>query len=321
MGLIWICGTLYFCRLHSSSSITNPRVTERMTLLASMRRHSIRVQHHLHRWSICGTDGGQLLSEAFSHPVPRLSRSSSCSSASSDSALSTESTPSASAGPFTVVLLGDGGVGKSALASIFAGASDSMGSECELYGGEIFEQTITVDGERASVTLLDIWDSQDEDSWSKQRCLQTGDAFIIVYAITDRSSFLHASDLRVQLRREREADRTPIILVGNKSDLVRCREVSVSEARASASVFDCKFIETSAAMQHNVWPLFEGIVRQLRLRRDARETLSRRSSLLQQRRESLPKKAKRFIHRMVAKKNKQAAFTLKSKSCHDLMSL
>ncbi|XP_056331611.1 GTP-binding protein GEM [Danio aesculapii] len=291
-----------------------------MTLLASVRRHSIRVQHHLHRWSICGTDGGQLLNDAFARPDIRMSRSSSCSSASSDSALSTESATPASGGPFTVVLLGDNGVGKSALASIFAGASDSMGSECELYGGEIFEQTITVDGERASVTLLDTWDSQDEGSWTQQRCLQTGDAFIIVYAITDRSSFLRASDLRVQLQREREVDRTPIILVGNKCDLVRCREVSISEGRSSAAVFDCKFIETSAAMQHNVWPLFEGIIRQLRLRRDSMETLSRRSSL-QKRRESLPKKAKRFINRMVAKKNKQAAFKLKSKSCHDLMSL
>lgn len=106
-----------------------------MTLLASVRRHSIRVQHHLHRWSICGTDGGQLLSDGFSRPDIGMSRSSSCSSTSSDSALSSESVTPASVGPFTVVLLGDNGVGKSALASIFAGASDSMGSECELYGG------------------------------------------------------------------------------------------------------------------------------------------------------------------------------------------
>ncbi len=69
---------------------------------------------------------------------------------------------------------------------------------------------------------------QDEGSWTQEQCLQTGDAFIIVYAITDRSSFLRASDLRIQLRRQREADRTPIILVGNKCDLVRCREVSIS---------------------------------------------------------------------------------------------
>lgn len=29
-----------------------------------------------------------------------------------------------------------------------------------MFSGEVFEQTITVDGERATVTLLDMWDSQ-----------------------------------------------------------------------------------------------------------------------------------------------------------------
>lgn len=69
---------------------------------------------------------------------------------------------------------------------------------------------------------------QDEGRCTQERCLQTGDAFIIVYSITDRSSFLRASDLRIQLRRERQEDHTPIVLVGNKCDLVRCREVSIS---------------------------------------------------------------------------------------------
>lgn len=90
-----------------------------------------------------------------------------------------------------------------------------------------------------------------------------------------------------------------------------------AEGRACASFFDCKFIETSAAMQHNVWPLFDGIIRQLRLRRDSVETPSARHCV-HKRRESLPKKAKRYIDKMIAKKNKQATLKIKSKSCHDL---
>ncbi|XP_066542079.1 GTP-binding protein GEM [Hoplias malabaricus] len=279
-----------------------------MTLLASVRRHSVRVQQRLRRWSICGSEGGQLLSTGARVPneeTPRSRLSCPC---------STEllTPPPSASGPFTVALLGDDGVGKTALASIFAGAADSMQCDCEPYAGEMVEQHMTVDGESATVTLMDMWDSQKSDS-----CSQAGDAFIIVYSITDRASFQRASELRVQLRREREAHHTPIILVGNKCDLVRRREVSVNEGRACAMVFDCKFIETSAAMQHNVWPLFEGIVRQLRLRRDSAEAISRWQAQNQQQ-ESVPKKAKRFIDKLVAKKNKNAAFKLKSKSCHDL---
>lgn len=54
-----------------------------------------------------------------------------------------------------------------------------------------------------------------------------GDAYVIVYSVTDKDSFEKASELRVQLRRARQTDDVPIILVGNKSDLVRSREVSL----------------------------------------------------------------------------------------------
>lgn len=54
-----------------------------------------------------------------------------------------------------------------------------------------------------------------------------GDAYIIVYSVTDKVSFEKASELRIQLRRARQSEDIPIILVGNKSDLVRSREVSV----------------------------------------------------------------------------------------------
>lgn len=58
--------------------------------------------------------------------------------------------------------------------------------------------------------------------------MQTGDAYLLLYSITDRASFLRASELRITLRRSRPAQHTPIILVGNKCDLVRRREVSVA---------------------------------------------------------------------------------------------
>ena len=75
--------------------------------------------------------------------------------------------------------------------------------------------------DRPGVPLL-----QDE-SWSQDSCLQVGSAYVIVYSIADRGSFESASELRIQLRRTHQADHVPIILVGNKADLARCREVSV----------------------------------------------------------------------------------------------
>uniref|UniRef100_A0A672KCE5 GTP-binding protein GEM-like n=2 Tax=Sinocyclocheilus grahami TaxID=75366 RepID=A0A672KCE5_SINGR len=158
---------------------------------------------------------------------------------------------------------------------------------------------------------------EEDEKWVQDYCMQVGNAYIIVYSITDRSSFESASELRIQLRRIRQAENIPIILVGNKSDLVRSREVAVEEGRACAVVFDCKFIETSASLHHNVHELFEGIVRQIRLRRDSKEINERRRSIYK-RKESITKTARRFLDRLVAKNNKKMALKVRSKSCHDL---
>ncbi|KAG5836338.1 hypothetical protein ANANG_G00253510 [Anguilla anguilla] len=210
----------------------------------------------------------------------------------------------------------------------------------EHLGEDTHERTLTVDGEETTLIVMDTWEtekqsfqrtvpchmeellfispSQEEDEkWVQDYCMQVGNAYVIVYSITDRSSFESASELRIQLRRIRQAENIPIILVGNKSDLVRCREVAVEEGRACAVVFDCKFIETSASLHHNVDELFEGIVRQIRLRRDSKETNERRRSVYK-RQESVAKKARRFLDRLVAKNNKKMALKVRSKSCHDL---
>uniref|UniRef100_A0A8C9W286 GTP-binding protein n=1 Tax=Scleropages formosus TaxID=113540 RepID=A0A8C9W286_SCLFO len=234
-----------------------------------------------------------------------------CVSDSSDSVISSGS--DAEGHVHKVVLLGEHGVGKSSLARIFGGVEDAHDSE---EAGNTYDRSVIVDEEEASILLYDIWE-QDNSQWLKEQCMRMGDAYIIVYSVTDKASFEKASELRIQLRRARQSENIPIILVGNKSDLVRSREVSVEEGRACAVVFDCKFIETSASLHHNVQDLFEGIVRQIRLRKDSKEQNARRLAN-SKRRESIGKKAKRFLGRMVARKNKKMAFRQKSKSCHDL---
>ncbi|XP_048214858.1 GTP-binding protein GEM isoform X1 [Perognathus longimembris pacificus] len=288
----------------------------------TMRQSTAGMQPQQQRWSI-PADGRHLMVQKEPHPynhhhhrhpaAPDDPCRRSWSSDSTDSVISSESGNTY----YRVVLIGEQGVGKSTLANIFAGVHDSMDSDCEVLGEDTYERTLMVDGESATIILLDMWENKGENEWLHDHCMQVGDAYLIVYSITDRASFEKASELRIQLRRARQTEDIPIILVGNKSDLVRCREVSVSEGRACAVVFDCKFIETSAAVQHNVKELFEGIVRQVRLRRDSKEKNERRLAY-QKRRESIPRKARRFWGKIVAKNNKNMAFKLKSKSCHDL---
>ncbi|XP_034440500.1 GTP-binding protein REM 1 [Hippoglossus hippoglossus] len=217
---------------------------------------------------------------------------------------------------YRVVLLGDHGVGKTCLAGIFAGITDKD----DHAGEETHERTLTVDGEETTLIVMDTWENdklEGEGGSSQDDCLKVGNAYVIVYSVTDRSTFDSAAELRITLRRTRQAENLPIILVGNKSDLVRSREVAIEEGRACAVVFDCKFIETSASLQHNVTELFEGVVRQIRLRQDGGEAGQRRRSIYK-RKESLTQKARRFLDRLVARNNQRMAVKVRSKSCHDL---
>ncbi|XP_077583085.1 GTP-binding protein REM 1-like [Stigmatopora nigra] len=224
---------------------------------------------------------------------------------SSDSDADDDDCRADSDGVYRLVLVGDRGVGKSSLAAILAGLSEKD----EQPGEETYERTLTVDGEEAALVVTDTWTDQQTDG---EVCPTPGDAYVIVYAVSDRRSFDVAAELGGALRGRRQADDISVILVGNKSDLVRSREVGVEEGRACAAALDCKFIETSAALQHNVSQLLEGAVRQIR--RGRRPP----SSLLH--RESLAQKARRFLDRLVARhrRHPRLAVKVRSKSCHDL---
>uniref|UniRef100_A0A1I8ISS9 Small monomeric GTPase n=1 Tax=Macrostomum lignano TaxID=282301 RepID=A0A1I8ISS9_9PLAT len=56
-----------------------------------------------------------------------------------------------------------------------------------------------------------------------------------------------------------------LILVANKSDLVRNRDVTHDEAKNLASVYGAKYIEISTALNHNVDELLVSILSQIRV--------------------------------------------------------
>ena len=77
-----------------------------------------------------------------------------------------------------------------------------------------------------------------------------------------------------------EAGQTPICLVGNKSDRVTEREVTVAEGINAATELGCDFAETSAKNSVNIEKVFSGIVRKLqiiRLQAALQETESARA--------------------------------------------
>lgn len=92
---------------------------------------------------------------------------------------------------------------------------------------------------------------------------------------------------------------------------------TLPEGRSLAGMLSCKYTETSAALHHNTQELLDGVVRQIRLRKDEVERPPQTATLLPPgRRESLTKRARRLLQGIMGKH--KGFFKQRSKSCHDL---
>jgi GTPase KRas protein len=61
----------------------------------------------------------------------------------------------------------------------------------------------------------------------RDQYMRTGQGFLLVYAITSRSSFEEMSPFRNQILRVKDRDEVPMILVGNKCELVTNKTLTV----------------------------------------------------------------------------------------------
>ncbi len=85
--------------------------------------------------------------------------------------------------------------------------------------------------------------------------MRNADGFVLVYSITSQASFDDCRALHEMILRVKENE-TPLILVGNKSDLEEERAVSTEEGDALATELKALFIETSAKEGINIEDVF-----------------------------------------------------------------
>lgn len=89
--------------------------------------------------------------------------------------------------------------------------------------------------------------------------------FVLVYSIVDYKSFDTVKKIYIKLMDELNGENKPVILIGNKSDLVgkgfdNKREVSIDDGRSLAKQMNASFIETSARKGENVRDVFETLL-------------------------------------------------------------
>lgn len=185
---------------------------------------------------------------------------------------------------YKLVVLGDGGVGKTALTIQLC-----LNHFVETYDPTIedsYRKQVVIDGQSCMLEVLDTA-GQEEYTALRDQWIRDGEGFVLVYSISSRSSFTRIQKFHHQIQRVKESSSSspsfpgspisqsmvanggnvPVMLVGNKSDRVTEREVSTQEGHALARELGCEFVEASAKNCVNVEKAFYDVVRLLRRQR------------------------------------------------------
>jgi len=163
-----------------------------------------------------------------------------------------------------IVVLGGGGVGKSALTIRLV--TDNFLEEYDPTIEDSYRKQVNIDG---TVALLDILDTagQEEFASMQDQWIREGKGFLLVYTITSMSSFEEMKKFHKSILRTKDADKVPLVIAGNKCDLRDHNDdsqVTKELAQDLAKQWGCPFFETSAKDKINNEECFYEVVREIR---------------------------------------------------------
>lgn len=178
-----------------------------------------------------------------------------------------------------VVMVGEGGVGKSAVTLMFM--YGDFVEEYEPTKVDSYRKKLTID-EKSGPCQADILDTAGQEEYTaiRDNYYRNGEGFIILFSITDYESFTAIQDFYDHIYRVvgHSGDNIPIVLVGNKADLEQKRKVSRSEAQAKAQEWGCPYLETSAKTKYNIENLYINIIKQIISYKEKRDLSSKKRS-------------------------------------------
>jgi Ras-related protein Rab-11A len=158
---------------------------------------------------------------------------------------------------FKSIVVGDGGVGKTALTLRF-----SKGFFTEDYkmtiGVDFHVKTITIDSNEGPIrSKLQIWDTGGQERFSSIRPMYYRGSLgaLLIFDLTNSSSFEHLPQWIEEIRANVPTE-IPLLLVGNKSDLVDQRAITWEEINTFTHNFNLYYMETSAKTGEGVGDCF-----------------------------------------------------------------
>ncbi|NXW80404.1 RSLBA protein, partial [Hirundo rustica] len=153
--------------------------------------------------------------------------------------------------------------------------------------GNLYSRLVHLDGDRVAVEIQDtpgciqVQEDCVQVLDSLSRCVKWAEGFLLVYSITDYSSYRSVQPLYQHIRKVHPDARTPVIIVGNKADLLHARQVQAKEGLQLADELGSLFLEISTSEDsQGVCDVFQYLCKEVSKLQHAGSTDRRRSSII-----------------------------------------
>lgn len=162
---------------------------------------------------------------------------------------------------YKIAILGAGGVGKSYLTIRFTnGKFDENAYDPTIE--DQYNKSFELDGRALKLEILDTA-GQEGFQHLQMMYLQEREAFILVFDISDASTFDTVSNLVKSILKNKGKE-TPLVVVGNKTDLDTHRQIHEEQGRSIIEEFiHADYVEASAKLNRNVELIFATLVRKI----------------------------------------------------------
>ena len=175
---------------------------------------------------------------------------------------------------YKLVVLGSGGVGKSALTVQFVQGifvekydptiEDSYRKQCEIDNAQCMLEILDTAGTEQFTAMRDLY-------------MKNGQGFVLVFSIIAQSTFNDLPDMREQILRVKDKDDVPMMLVGNKKDLAEQRVVASHKAQETAQEWRCEYLECSAKTKDGVDTIFFDLIKMINKQNPPKEKKAKKS--------------------------------------------
>jgi small GTP-binding protein len=166
---------------------------------------------------------------------------------------------------YKIVVLGSGGVGKSAITLQFV-----QGRFLAVYDPTIedsYKKNVNVKGNDITLDILDTA-GQDDFTMFQTTWIRGGHGFLVVFAVDSTDSFSAVEGLVEKIRTTTDRDDLPINVCGNKCDLPN-RAVTKESAESNCRELNVQYFDTCAKTNTNIEQVFMDLAERMRAQNPA----------------------------------------------------